>query len=63
MLNLSDLLIRHREIESFRDLLALIRSYGEKGERFLNMDIKPDFRDTPRNWESHLESAFTWAGR
>ncbi len=63
MLYLSDLLIRHREVASFRELTALVRRYAEEGERFLGMDIKPDFQDTPRNWEFLLESAFMWGER
>jgi hypothetical protein len=25
---------------------------------YLNFDVKPDYRDTPRNWEWKLESVF-----
>jgi hypothetical protein len=26
---------------------------------FLQFDVKPDFRDTPKNWQWQLEAAFT----
>jgi hypothetical protein len=29
------------------------------GERFLHMDIKPPYFDTPENWQDVLEAAFT----
>ncbi len=57
MLNLSDLLIADRELESFADLVEAVR-LGARSERFFRMDIKPPFADTPGNWEDVLESAF-----
>ncbi len=63
MLNLSDLIIQHKDVTTFAELIALIRYRAERGERFLHFDIKPDFPDTPRNWEFQLESAFMWGDR
>lgn len=63
MLNLSDLIIQHPEVESFHDLVALVRRHAEEGEIHLHFDIKPDYVDTPRNWEWQLEAAFSRAAR
>jgi hypothetical protein len=30
----------------------------ESDERFFQMDVKPDYGDTPENWEDRLEAAF-----
>ncbi len=30
---------------------------------FLNFDVKPDYRDTPRNWQWKLEVAFGDGGK
>ena len=58
MLHISDLLLSDREINSFAELLGAVRS-GARTERFLRMDIKPPFPDTPSNWEDALEAAFS----
>jgi hypothetical protein len=63
MLNLSDLIIQHPEVESFRDLVALVQQRAAEGEIHLRFDIKPDYVDTPRNWEWQLEAAFSRAAR
>jgi hypothetical protein len=61
---LSDLIIRHPEVYSFKDLLDAIRKYAENGEgNLLDVDLKPDFPDTPRNWEFLVESAYVWGER
>jgi len=59
MAQLSDLIIGHPEVDTFETLVELVKHAGESGEMFLQFDIKPDFRDTPKNWEWILESAFT----
>ena len=59
MAQLSDLIIGHPEVEKFDQLIELVKHAGESGEMFLEFDVKPDFRDTPRNWQWVLESAFT----
>jgi hypothetical protein len=59
MAALSELIIQHPEIESFHDLVALVRWRAEKGEIFLEFDVKPDYVDTPRNWHWQLEAAFS----
>ena len=59
MAKLSDLIIGNPSVKNFQDLELLVQHAGESGEMFLEFDIKPDFRDTPRKWEWILEAAFT----
>jgi hypothetical protein len=61
MLCLSEILLQHHEVESFEDLIPLVREGARNGEMFFRMDIKPPYRDTPENWEDRLESAFNGA--
>jgi hypothetical protein len=61
MLWLSEVLLQHHDVESFVQLLELVKQAARDGERFLRMDIKPPFPDTPENWEDRLEAAFTAA--
>lgn len=58
MLKLSDILVAHKEVESFEELLPLIQEVARGGERFFRMDVKPPYVDTPEDWEDRLESAF-----
>jgi hypothetical protein len=57
MLNLSEILLQHHELQTFEELIPLVQD-GARTERFFRMDIKPPFSDTPENWEDILESAF-----
>lgn len=59
MAQLSDLIIGHPEVTKFEELVELVQHAGESGQMFLEFDVKPDFRDTPRNWQWVLEGAFT----
>lgn len=59
-MNLSQLIITHPECKSFEGLLGLVVQAAKDGERFLHFDVKPDYGDTPRNWELKLEAAFYW---
>ncbi len=59
MAQLSDLIIAHPEVTTFDELEKLVQHAGESGQMFLEFDVKPDFRDTPRNWQWILEAAFT----
>ena len=59
MLKLSDILVAHKEVESFEELLPLIQDVARGGERFFRMDVKPPYPDTPENWEDRLEAAFS----
>ena len=59
MLKLSDILVAHKEVESFDELVPLIRKVARGGERFFRMDVKPPYPDTPENWEDRLEAVFS----
>ena len=59
MAKLSELIISNPEVRSFTELERLVEHAGESGEMFLEFDLKPDYRDTPRKWEWILEAAFT----
>jgi hypothetical protein len=63
LIKVSDLIIEHPEVQSFRELQRLVTAAAEHGYRFLQFDIKPDFVDTPRNWDLVLEAVFYRAGR
>ena len=60
---LSDIIIQHPEINSFPELLEKVKAMTSENMIFLSFDVKPDYRDTPRNWEWKLESAFAQGGR
>ncbi len=63
-IQLSEIIIQHPEVNSFGELLALLRSRAETGERvFLEFDLKPEYPDTPRNWAMLVEEAFTYGDR
>jgi len=59
MLKLSDILISHKEVESFEGLIPLIEDVARGGERFFRMDVKPPYHDTPDDWEDRLEAVFS----
>ena len=59
MLYLSTLLIQEKNVESFDELLEIIKIRAKSGERFIRLDLKPPYPDTPKNWEEKVESAFT----
>jgi hypothetical protein len=56
---LSDIIIQHPEINSFNELLAAVQGITSDDVLFLNFDVKPDYRDTPRNWQWRLEAVFS----
>jgi len=57
MIYLSELLIQNPGFESFEELVQLIESKKE-GEIHLKVDIKPNYPDTPPDWEDKIEGAF-----
>lgn len=59
MARLSDLIIGHPEVDTFLALEKLVAHAGESGEMFLEFDVKPDYKDTPKKWEWKLETVFT----
>ncbi len=58
MLLLSDILLKHHEVESFQELVPLVKEGARQGELYFKMDLKPQFSDTPDDWEDRLEAAF-----
>jgi hypothetical protein len=58
MLYLSELMMQHPEVDSFEQLLGVVKDTS-KTEVFFRIDVKPPFADTPDNWEDRLEAAFT----
>ena len=63
MVSVSDLIIKHPEVTSFDELLVVVAMAAKDGARFLNYDIKPDYRDTPKRWEMTMEHAFSLGPR
>ncbi|HID45734.1 MAG TPA: sulfur relay protein DsrC [Chromatiaceae bacterium] len=59
VLKLSNILISHHDLENFQELLELIKVFAQRGEMFLQFDVKPEFPDTPEDWEDRLEAAFS----
>jgi len=54
----SDIIIQNPQVSSFADFENLVIERAKNGEIFLIFDIKPDFPDTPRDWQWRLESVF-----
>ena len=59
MLYLSNLLIDEKDMETFEELLEVVKVRAKDGEIFIKIDLKPPFPDTPENWEDKIESAFS----
>ena len=60
---ISDIIIQHPEINSFDELMDAVRNITSNDMLFLDFDVKPDYRDTPRNWKWQLEGAFVGGAR
>jgi len=58
MLYLSEILIQNPDLESFEQLLSAVKERS-KSEMFFRIDVKPQYQDTPEDWEDRLEAAFT----
>lgn len=63
MIYLSDILTQEHDLETFEDLLEVARQKARDGEIHLDVDIKPSFKDTPRDWQNQVEMAFTFPNR
>lgn len=61
--HISDIIIQHPEIDSFVELMDFVSSITSENMLFLDFDVKPDFRDTPRDWKWQLEGAFAGGKR
>lgn len=62
-IRISDIIIQHPEINSFVELLDAVRGITSDNMLFMEFDLKPDFRDTPRDWQWQLEGAFAGGKR
>jgi hypothetical protein len=58
MIQISDMIIAHPEVTSFRQLEELVKEAARQGAIHLTFDLKPEYTDTPRNWQDRLETAF-----
>ena len=58
MARVSEPLIANPRMHSVAELKDAVVEAARAGEIHLFMDIKPEFPDTPRNWETELELAF-----
>jgi len=58
MLYLSEILMQNPDLESFADMLEMVRKRAQD-EIHLKIDIKPNFLDTPADWEDKVEGAFS----
>ncbi|HHJ36506.1 MAG TPA: sulfur relay protein DsrC, partial [Gammaproteobacteria bacterium] len=47
------------DMETFEQLKEELKKRASEGELFFRMDVKPQFEDTPQDWEDKLEAAFT----
>ena len=63
MLLLSQVILEHPEVDDFQELLKVVGQFGEDGQILISFDLKPDYRNTPRDWQDQLENAFMWYGR
>ena len=59
MLNLSQIIIANQQFTSFSELEEAIKDHTKQGERFFRMDVKPQYFDTPEDWEDRLEASFS----
>ena len=59
MLYLSSLLIEYKDVESFDQLIDIVKVKAKQGEIFIKIDLKPPYPDTPEDWEDKIESAFS----
>jgi len=58
---LSEIIIQNPETSSFYELLDVIRKRAGMDDKFLlDLDLKPDYPDTPRDWAMHVEAAFVY---
>ncbi len=58
MLNLSEVIMQHHDLESFEQLIEVIKQRALDGEIHFRIEVKPPYPDTPEDWEDRLEMAF-----
>lgn len=59
MLHLSEVLMKNHDMQSFAELKEALKGEARQGQMFFEIDVKPQFDDTPSDWENQLEAAFT----
>ena len=59
MLYLSEVLMKNHDLSTFEGLKEVLKGEARQGQMFFEMDVKPDFNDTPTNWQDECEAAFT----
>lgn len=59
MLWLSEIMIQNPDMKDFEELKDAVKKSASTGELFFRMDVKPQFGDTPADWEDKLEAVFT----
>lgn len=60
MIYLSEVLIQNPQLNSFEELCNAIRDTAQRTNAFhLKIDIKPNYGDTPGDWEDKIEAAFS----
>jgi hypothetical protein len=55
---LSEIMIQNPQLDSFADLLEIIQQRKVEAIH-LKIDIKPNYPDTPADWEDKVEGAFS----
>lgn len=63
LINLSDLIIYNPQVNTFEGLLRLVATAAKDGARFITYDVKPDFGDTPKKWQTEIERVFNMGAR
>ena len=58
MAKLSDIIITNPQMGNFEELKQIVAQAAKNGVMQIEMDIKPDYRNTPRNWAWVLEDVF-----
>ncbi len=63
MVNLSDLIIYRPQMQSFAELLVAVAEAARDGARFIKYDVKPEYIDTPKRWQTEIERVFSLGPR
>ena len=60
MIYLSEILIQNPHLDSFEAMLQTVQRVAAQSNAFhLKIDIKPNYGDTPADWEDKVEGAFS----
>lgn len=51
--------MKNHDLNSFEGLKEALKEEARQGQMFFEIDVKPQFDDTPNDWENQLEAAFT----